>query len=157
MDGLALVVDRDVGERRLVSTILAADGFHVMQMAGSMEGLMAVLDADPTLIILGDDIEPGPVDEIVALIRRVTAAPILVLLSGDTPEEDWLDRGADHCLSRPVSVTDLVIRARSLLRSRGDAAPSSERPGAIGLVDPSPMAVLRAIVGDDSSNDRWVA
>ena len=118
---------------------------------------MAVLDADPALIILGDDIEPGPVDEIVALIRRVTAAPILVLLSGDTPEEDWLDRGADYCLSRPISVTDLVIRARSLLRDRGDAAPASGRPGAIGLVDPSPMAMLRAIVGDDASNDRWVA
>jgi DNA-binding response OmpR family regulator len=156
MDGLALVVHQDVSERRLVSAILAADGFHVMQMSRPMEGLMVVLDADPALIILGDDVEPGPVDEIVALIRRVTSAPILILLSGDPPEEDWLNRGADYCLSRPVSATDLASRARSLLRRRGDVRPSSERPGTIGLADRTPEAVLQAIAGD-ASNDGWAA
>lgn len=159
MDGLALVVDRDGVERRLVSTILAADGFHVMQMAGSMEGLMAVLDSDPALIILGDDTEPGPVDEIVALMRRVSAAPILILLSGDTPEDDWLNRGADYCLSRPISVTDLVVRARGLLRRRDDATPTSEglsEASAIGLADAtrSPLTVL---VGPGSGKIRRVA
>lgn len=144
MDGLALVVDRDGVERRLVSAIFAADGFHVMQMGGSMEGLMAVLDSDPALIVLGDDIEPGPVDEIVALMRRVSSAPILILLSGDTPEEDWLDRGADYCLSRPISVTDLVIRARGLLRRRDEAKPASDGPpqaSAIALVNPTGLRV----------------
>ncbi len=120
---------------------------------------MAVLDSDPALIILGDDIEPGPVDEIVALMRRVSAAPILILLSGDTPEEDWLNKGADYCLSRPISVTDLVIRGRSLLRRRDDATPTSEglsEASVIGLADPT-RSVLAALVGRDSGKDRRVA
>jgi DNA-binding response OmpR family regulator len=159
MDGLVLVVDREVVERRLVSAILAADGFHVMQMAGSMEGLAAILDSKPALIILSDDIEPGPVDEIVGLMRRVSEAPILILVSGDTPEENLLDAGADYCLSRPISVTDLVVRARGLLRGRDDATPQSKglsEASATGDVDAT-SAGAPTFVGDDRGGDLRVA
>ncbi len=143
----------------MVSAILAADGFHLMQMAGSMEGLAAILDSKPALIILSDDIEPGPVDEIVGLMRRVSEAPILILVSGDTPEENLLDAGADYCLSRPISVTDLVVRARGLLRGRDDATPQSKglsEASATGDVDAT-SAGAPTFVGDDRGGDLRVA
>jgi len=126
MQDLVLIVDQDADERRRASAVLAADGFDVAQRATAIEGVNGVLDLKPGLIILAEETEPLRPQEVISLIRRVTAAPLIVVGSGGiTREGDTLDHGADLYLQRPFTVGELAGRARMLIRGRD--APEEER------------------------------
>ncbi len=122
MEDLVLIIDQEDVERRYIATVLAADGFDLIQVATVVEGMVQAMTHDPALIIVSEDCGPVRVDEVIALIRRLTEAPLMVVGGGgDSGELASLRGGSDYYLSRPFRGAELAARARLLIqRSSAD-------------------------------------
>ncbi len=121
MDGLVLVIDRDDGERRRIAVILWEASFRVIAAASTIQGMVQVTEAEPTLIVMAEETEPLRLHEVVRVVHRLTGAPVMVIGSGGMEEElELLMGGGDFYLGRPFTPAELVSRARMLVR-RGEA------------------------------------
>jgi DNA-binding response OmpR family regulator len=145
MADLVVVIDVDETERRSVAAALAADGLDLVQVESVVEGLMRVVDKEPSLIVIAEG--PGPVQvvDVLPVIRRLTQAPVLVIGDDSGPGEGiTLDRGADFFLARPFRPSELAVRARVLIqRGRGPKRERGDFPGGIdenGDGDPPPKS-----------------
>ncbi|MCH7484031.1 MAG: hypothetical protein IIA90_02655 [Chloroflexi bacterium] len=118
MRNLALVVDSDAIERRYVSAAMAADGFHVVQVGRVVEAMVFIRRLDPALVIgAEEDLEAFEPYDVVAILRGMTSAPLMILGDEDMPAElRSLTEGADFYLRRPFTALQLLLRARTLLR-----------------------------------------
>lgn len=113
---LALVVDQDSLERRFIAATLASDGLNVVQITGSIQGVLAVIDWQPRLVVISEDSAPVSIGDMLTLIRRLTTAPVIIIGEGGPPDElDSLSRGGDVYLTRPVSASQVLLRVRSIL------------------------------------------
>jgi DNA-binding response OmpR family regulator len=118
-----LVVDDDPAITSLLRRGLTYEGFTVETASDGPEGLAAVRDRPPALVIL-DIMLPG-LDGI-AVLHRLRAAdprlPILLLTARDAPADQvqGLEQGADDYVVKPFTFEVLLARARALLR-RGSA------------------------------------
>ncbi len=117
MEDLVLIIDQEDVERRYIATVLAADGFDLIQVATVVEGMVQAMTHDPALIIVSEESSPVRIDEVIALIRRLTEAPLMVVGGGgDSGELASLRGGGDYYLSRPFRGAELAARARLLIR-----------------------------------------
>lgn len=137
MDGLILIIDQEEIERRYMATVLAADGFDVIQVASVVEGMVQEMAHEPALIVVAEETAPVRVDEVIALIRRLSKVPVIVVGGGgDSGEIASLHGGGDYYLARPFRGAELTTRARLLIqRTGGDVReiglqPERSRPGA---------------------------
>ncbi|KPJ52165.1 MAG: hypothetical protein AMS16_06770 [Planctomycetes bacterium DG_58] len=132
-----LVVDDDELERRRVVAEFARAGMVVAEASNAVEGLIGVLEEAPEVIVLSEEIPPLAADDVVSVLRRLSDAPLIILGSGQDPEEvSALDRGADAYLRRPLSSAMLLARARALLRRyRRSSSMSASRIRASGLAE----------------------
>jgi DNA-binding response OmpR family regulator len=122
MYDLVLIIDQESVERRFMASVLAADGFDLIQVASVVEGMVEAMSHDPALIIVAEETDPVPVDDVIALLRRLTEVPLIVVGSGgDNDELTSLKGGGDYYLARPFGAVELAARTRLLIkRSRGD-------------------------------------
>lgn len=121
MDKVVLVIDRDAAERRRIAAILWEASFQVIAVATTIQAMVQVMEAEPTLIVMAEETEPLRLHEVVGVVHRLTGAPVMVIGSGGTTEEvELLMRGGDFYLGRPFTPAELVSRARMLVR-RGEA------------------------------------
>lgn len=148
MEDLVLIIDQEDVERRYIATVLAADGFDVIQVATVVEGMVQAMTHDPALIIVSEETSPVRINEVISLIRRLTEVPLMVVGGGgDTGELASLRGGSDYYLSRPFRGAELTSRARLLIQRSGgeirevppqsahsSEAPGSRRPGGRGRV-----------------------
>jgi putative two-component system response regulator len=116
-----LVVD-DVGENaRLLTIMLAADGYEVRTAASGMEALALVQQKLPDLILL--DVMLPEMDGY-AVARQLKGStvtrhiPIILVtsLSDHGSRVKGLEAGAEEFLSKPVERAELSVRVRNLLR-----------------------------------------
>ncbi len=120
MENLVLIIDQDDIERRYIATVLAADGFDIIQVGSVVEGMVQEMAHEPALIVVAEETPPVGVDEVIALIRRLTSAPVMVVGGGgDTGELASLRSGGDYYLSRPFRGAELTARARLLVQRGG--------------------------------------
>jgi DNA-binding response OmpR family regulator len=113
-----LVVEDEHDLNALVRAHLEDEGHRVIRAFDGPTGLLAAQREHPDLVIL-DLLLPG-LDglELCRRLRRESILPILMLSRG-TDEVDRvlaLEVGADDCMTRPVSLRELVARVRALLR-----------------------------------------
>jgi len=121
MRHLALVLDADTVERHYVAGIVAADGFHVLQTGTVVEAMTWLVRFEPVVVIMSEEVEDLDLEDVMAILRRITSVPLIVIGGGDTPDEvRSLEGGGDAYLRRPFSAAELLVRARALLRTRGD-------------------------------------
>ncbi len=122
MRNLALIVDSDAIERRYVAAAMAADGFHVVQVGRVVEAMVSITKLDPVLVIAAeDDMEAFEPHDVVAILRGMTSAPLIILGDEDVPAElRSLTEGADFYLRRPFTASELLLRARTLLRGSAE-------------------------------------
>jgi DNA-binding response OmpR family regulator len=121
MTSKVLIIEDEQGIVELLKARLEPEGFQVVAAYNGQEGLRAVTDARPDLIIL-DLTLPG-LDglELCRRIRRqpeTARLPILVL-SGKAEEVDkvvLLELGADDYVTKPFNAKELVARVKTLLR-----------------------------------------
>ncbi len=117
-----LVVDDDAGLRELVRVSLEADGCTVREAASAEEGLAALNEESPDLILL--DVEMPQVDgwEMLRLVREkhgVESIPV-VMYSGKVDigsASEAEERGAQAFVGKPFDPEQLLASTRQLLRS----------------------------------------
>src|SRR5271165_4435831 len=120
-----LVIDDDYHITELLRRTLAHAGYTVSAAANGEDGLRAVVDRPPDLIIL-DIMMPG-IDgfEVARRLREGgTSVPILMLTArGETNDKvAGLRGGADDYLVKPYEADELLARVEALLRrSTGEA------------------------------------
>jgi excisionase family DNA binding protein len=119
---LVLIVDDDPRIREFVRVNLEMDGFAVREAGNADEGLAALEDEPPDLILL--DVMMPKVDgwEMLQRVReRHGVDSIQVIMFSGQLEHDGSDQaeagGAQAFLGKPFNPQDLVARAKDLLGS----------------------------------------
>jgi len=116
-----VLIEDDPAMARLVSQVLRSGGAKVRHHADGLEGLEAVLDDVPDLVIL--DVGLPTLDGVSILLRLrehpdTFDTPVL-MLTGRSKEEEvvqLLEMGASDFVAKPFEVAVLNARIRSLLR-----------------------------------------
>lgn len=121
-----LIIDDERAIRRFLRTVLQAHEYQVLEAATGEEGLAAVAQQRPDLVIL--DLGLPDVDgiEVTRRLREWSEIPI-VILSVREQEADKiaaLDAGADDYLTKPFGAGELLARLRAALRRM--ARPASD-------------------------------
>jgi two-component system KDP operon response regulator KdpE len=96
-----LIIDDEVQIRKLLTITLESQNYHVQAAANAKEGLTAVANHPPDLVLL--DLYTNPI----------------IILSVQSTEEDIvkaLDNGANDYLIKPFRTGELMARIRSALR-----------------------------------------
>jgi len=114
-----LVIDDDEKITSMLRRGLAFEGYSVRTARNGTDGLEAVLQEEPDLIVL-DIMMPG-LDgwEVCRRLREAgSRMPILMLTAKDEVSDRvrGLDAGADDYLMKPFALEELLARVRALLR-----------------------------------------
>ncbi|HEU5097669.1 MAG TPA: response regulator transcription factor [Roseiflexaceae bacterium] len=124
-----LVVENEPAHTSSLAAFLQAEGYRVTHSSNGVGSLNLVRRTQPDLIILDADL-PG-IDGITlaGAIRKQASTPIILLTDGadELQQVIGLDRGADLCMVKPVSLAELRARLRALLRrAERDKAPRAQ-------------------------------
>ncbi len=112
-----LVIDSDDLERRRLRRALLKRGLTIFEADNAIAGLFETVEHDPDLILLAEEVRSLVAGDLLAVLRLMTSAPIIVIGGGGEPEEvAMLESGADFYLRRPFSPRVLVSRMGSLVR-----------------------------------------
>ena len=125
--GTVLVIEDEPNIADLVDLYLSREGFRVLKKATGEDGLAAIRDQRPRLVVL--DVGLPDIDglEVCRRIRATSALPVIFL----TARADEIDRvlglelGADDYLTKPFAPAELVARVKAVLR-RTDGPQTAE-------------------------------
>ena len=136
-----LVVDDEIGVRRLLRLHLAKEGFTVIEASTGLEALAALRSGDIDVALV--DVMLPEVDgfEVVRLARRETTVPIILVTARgeETSRVAGLEVGADDYVVKPFSAAEVVARVRAQLRRiQGFGQPESTLRA--GRVEADPLA-----------------
>ena len=124
-----LILGTDQDLRVTVVDLLQIEKFEAVVKGDSSDGVARVMQGNPALIIISEEMPPLDGVELLPLLRRLTASPIIVVgAGGETAVVKALLQGADMYISRPINYRELISRIRALLRmsSQGDDLVLSE-------------------------------
>ena len=140
-----MIVDDDKNTRKLLSTVLEADGYRVTTAQDGQEALEALEKEKIDLVVL--DIMMPKVDgyEFTKVLREANSSlPILMVSAKQLPEERHRGFlvGTDDYITKPIDVEEMLLRIKALLRR---ARIASEHRLTIGNVtlDYDSMTVTR--------------
>jgi two-component system KDP operon response regulator KdpE len=113
-----LIIDDDPTVVQLVSGVLRQNNFAVLSAPDGPQGLRAMYEHHPDLIIL--DINMPTMDgwTVCQRIREVSNVPVVMMTAQDSPDEiiRGLDLGADEYVIKPFDINVLMARVRATLR-----------------------------------------
>ena len=133
-----LIVEDEHGVVHLLKSRLEPEGFQVIAAYNGQEGLRAVTEGRPDLVILDLTLPDLDGFEFCRRIRgqaETARLPILVL-SGRAEEVDkvvMLELGADDYVTKPFNAKELVARVKTLLRRV--SAPALPRMLRVGTLE----------------------
>ena len=116
-----LLVEDEPAQREMLAYNLEAEGFRVTQASDGDEGLAALRDDPPDVLVL-DWMLPGVSG--IEICRRIRTRPEtrglpVIMLSARSEEVDrirGLETGADDYVTKPYAVAELLARVRAQLR-----------------------------------------
>jgi two-component system KDP operon response regulator KdpE len=115
---LILVVEDEKPIRNLICISLEAQGYKCMDTEHGKTAVALAVSHNPDIIIM--DLGLPDIDgiEVIALLRPVTKAAIIVVSARghDAQKVMALDSGADDYLTKPFSVAELLARIRVAIR-----------------------------------------
>jgi DNA-binding response OmpR family regulator len=113
-----LIIDDDILYTSVLETILPHDTFEVIVKNSSQEGLEAVRQVNPDVVVL-DLMMPGLSGwQVCQTIRTFSQVPILIVsaVADSAKILEVLDAGADDYLLKPTTPGVLTSRLRTLAR-----------------------------------------
>jgi DNA-binding response OmpR family regulator len=115
-----LIVDDDVELVGLLSFAFETAGYTVGTAFDGHEAITMVRAHNPDLVILDVNLPNQDGFQVLADLRRISQAPVIMLTVRATEEDEieGLDLGADDYLRKPFSPRALLARVRSHLRRR---------------------------------------
>ncbi len=127
-----LVFDQDTLGENFLKHMLKPDGYEVVKVNPSAEGLETSRSWEPDVIVI--NLMQPPVNgwKLCRKLREYSHAPILVLAAVSDPNSiaRWLDAGADDYLTKPFSSEVLIAHLHKLTRR----TKISKKSGSIPLV-----------------------
>lgn len=122
-----LIVDDAPSIRRVLTTLLAAEGHAADPAASGEEALEKAARAAYDLVILDLGLPGISGADVCRELRRRSVAPILILSvrAAEAEKVALLDAGADDYVTKPFGSQELLARLRSLLRRHISPPPSS--------------------------------
>jgi two-component system KDP operon response regulator KdpE len=129
-----LIVDDEPQITRVLRTALSTQGYSLRIAANGVEGMEAVHEWRPDLVIT--DLAMPEMDgvELCRSIRAISEVPILVLSvrNQDRTKIEALDAGADDYVTKPFSIQELQARVRAQLRRHFASQPEAQQVIALG-------------------------
>jgi two-component system KDP operon response regulator KdpE len=113
-----LIIDDEVQIRKLLTITLESQNYLVQAAVNAKEGLTAVANHPPDLVLLDLGLPDQSGHEVLRHLREWYTNPIIIL-SVQSTEEDIvkaLDNGANDYLIKPFRTGELMARIRSALR-----------------------------------------
>jgi two-component system KDP operon response regulator KdpE len=113
-----LIIDDEVQIRKLLTITLESNNYQVQVATNAKEGLTAVANHPPDLVLLDLGLPDESGHEVLRHLREWYTNPIIIL-SVQSTEEDIvkaLDNGANDYLIKPFRTGELMARIRSALR-----------------------------------------
>ena len=116
---VVLIVDDDAGLRASLRASLESDGVEVREAASAEEGLAALEDEPPSLILL--DVMMPQVDgwEMLRMVRErhgLEAMPVVMFSGAANGADEAEERGAQAFVGKPFDPEKLLASTRQLLR-----------------------------------------
>src|SRR5450432_2653962 len=122
--GTILVVDDEPNIADLIDLYLSRDGFRVVKATTGEDGVRAVGEHRPRLVVL--DIGLPDIDglEVCRRLRQTSTIPVIFLTARDSEIDRvvGLELGADDYVTKPFSPPELVARVKAVLRRANPAA-----------------------------------
>lgn len=121
--GSILVVDDDAAKRYIVSRILRAAGFEIVEAEDAMSAL-ALARSNPDLLILDVRLPDGSGHDVCRELKSRPATSSILVLQVSSSFATGLDRvaglesGADAYLTHPIEPQELIATVHALLRIR---------------------------------------
>ena len=121
-----LIVDDELNNRKLLETLLQADGYITISAASGAEALVVVAGQRPALILL-DVMMPGMDGYHVARELKGNPAhasiPIIMVsaLRDRDAKLEGLNSGAEDFLTKPIDRSELWLKVRNRLRLKASA------------------------------------
>lgn len=113
-----LVIDDEQPIRRFLEVALTSQGYRVYEASSGQDGISAVADRKPDLVILDLGLPDMDGTEVTRLLRAWTRIPIIILSVRGSEQDKIaaLDAGADDYLTKPFGAGELLARLRAALR-----------------------------------------
>jgi two-component system KDP operon response regulator KdpE len=146
----ALIIDDEPQMRRLLETILKADGYRVGEAATGEEGLVLAAQKRPDVILL--DLGLSDLDglDVLRRLREWSSVPVLILSVRGAEEQKVaaLDAGADDYVTKPFASAELLARLRVMIRHAKSATlPTSSPNFRAGVLEVDLVARLVRVDG----------
>lgn len=125
-----LVIDDDTAVTELLALLLKSHGYDVMAVNSGEEGVIALREKNPDLIIL--DLMMPEMDGwgVCKAVRAFSTVPIIILSALNDPAliASILDAGADDYLTKPTPSSVLVAHVNKLVRRSTTGSLTSVSP-----------------------------
>lgn len=128
MDRVLLIEDDDIiGE--MVCMYLTEEGFFVQRAHNGQDGLAALHDFKPDLILLDLMLPDFEGTDLCNSLRRLTPVPIIIISSNSKVSEkiEAFTVGADDYLCKPFSMHEMKARIQALLRRFKQTQPPDDQ------------------------------
>ena len=136
--GTIVVVEDDHNIADLLELYLRREGYRVVQAETGEDGLAAVHDQRPRLVVLDIGL-PGGIDglEVCRRLRSTTDVPVIMLTARDEEVDRvlGLELGADDYVTKPFSPREVVARVKAILRRAEGSGREPADVIAIGTVE----------------------
>ena len=124
---IVLVVEDDKAIVHLLSTILDANDYRVVQVSTGREALSTISSHSPDVVLLDLGLPDMDGVDIIKNVRQWSQVPIIVLSARNRERDkvEALDLGADDYVTKPFGTAELLARIRIALRHVSNGTPDT--------------------------------
>ncbi len=121
--GTIVLIEDEESIAELVKMYFEQEGFRLVHAPTGEQGLDAVKDRDPRVVLLDLGLPGMDGVEVCRRIRAISDVPVIMLTARDSEVDKivGLEIGADDYVTKPFSPRELVARVRAVLRRSEDA------------------------------------